>query len=265
MTESPTAGCRSPPGSERRAGIEASLEHHFCRRAPAAPNLIAGAMRYSVLAGGKRLRPVLALAAAEAVVTADLLNPKRARLADACGVRLELIHTYSLIHDDLPAIDNDTLRRGRPTLHVVHGEAMAILAGDGLLAAAFGSSRALHELRGRSSVRKLASSATSPTAAGPAEWWRSGHRPSGCRTGDGRTPALDVSVDSETCTPARPGHSSALGVAGGSWPAPTDGSRGRRFAADLGLAFQMWTMCWMWKGRRQRSARPPARMRRPAR
>ena len=88
------------------------------------------AMRYSLLAGGKRIRPVLTLATA------------RSRGADPAAVlpaaaALELIHTYSLIHDDLPAIDDDTLRRGRPTCHVTFGEDIAILAGDGLFAEAF--------------------------------------------------------------------------------------------------------------------------------
>lgn len=81
------------------------------------------AMRYSLLAGGKRLRPCLTLAAAESV-GADLTEA----LPYACA--MEMVHTYSLIHDDLPAMDNDTLRRWRPTNHVVYGEAMAILAGD---------------------------------------------------------------------------------------------------------------------------------------
>jgi geranylgeranyl diphosphate synthase type II len=88
------------------------------------------AMRYSLLAGGKRIRPVLALATAEAIAF------------DPAGVlplaaALELIHTYSLIHDDLPAMDNDDLRRGRPTCHRAFGEDVAILAGDGLYAEAF--------------------------------------------------------------------------------------------------------------------------------
>jgi geranylgeranyl diphosphate synthase type II len=88
------------------------------------------AMRYSLFAGGKRIRPILALAAAEALhAETDPLLPV------ACA--LECIHTYSLIHDDLPAMDNDDLRRGKPTCHVVFGEAAAILAGDGLLSFAF--------------------------------------------------------------------------------------------------------------------------------
>jgi geranylgeranyl diphosphate synthase type II len=95
-----------------------------------APPKIHEAMRYSVFAGGKRLRPILTIAAGE------LFNaPENELLPAACA--LEMIHTYSLIHDDLPAMDNDTLRRGRPTNHVVYGEALAILAGDALLTQAF--------------------------------------------------------------------------------------------------------------------------------
>jgi geranylgeranyl diphosphate synthase, type II len=94
------------------------------------PEQIHRAMRYSLFAGGKRLRPVLLLASGEAMgaATEDLMPA-------ACA--LEMIHTYSLIHDDLPAMDNDDLRRGRPTCHKVFGEAIAILAGDALLTQAF--------------------------------------------------------------------------------------------------------------------------------
>ncbi len=88
------------------------------------------AMRYSLLAGGKRIRPVLALATAEAI---DIAPTSVLALAAS----IELIHTYSLIHDDLPAMDDDALRRGRPTCHVEFGEDVAILAGDGLYAEAF--------------------------------------------------------------------------------------------------------------------------------
>jgi geranylgeranyl pyrophosphate synthase len=130
-----------------RTEIDDALER-WLPKPPDSPQIIAEAMRYSVFAGGKRLRPVLTLAAADAVTRhAPGTIPGRARpawpgaspsthaLAAACAV--ELIHTYSLIHDDLPAMDDDTLRRGRPTLHVVYGEGIAILAGDGLHAAAF--------------------------------------------------------------------------------------------------------------------------------
>lgn len=95
-----------------------------------APETLHKAMRYSVFAGGKRMRPILCLAAAKAVGSAT-----QALLAAACG--LELIHTYSLIHDDLPAMDNDDYRRGKPTNHKVYGDAIAILAGDALLTLAF--------------------------------------------------------------------------------------------------------------------------------
>jgi len=94
------------------------------------PASIHKAMRYSLFAGGKRIRPILGLAAARAVSD----SPDGVENA-VCS--LELIHTYSLIHDDLPALDNDDLRRGRPTCHKVFGEAMAILAGDSLLTLAF--------------------------------------------------------------------------------------------------------------------------------
>jgi geranylgeranyl diphosphate synthase type II len=94
------------------------------------PSEIYQAMRYSVFAGGKRLRPILCLAAAEAVG-----GDMQSALPAACA--LEMIHTYSLIHDDLPAMDNDDLRRGKPTCHKVFGDAIAILAGDALLTDAF--------------------------------------------------------------------------------------------------------------------------------
>ena len=94
------------------------------------PPKVFDAMRYSLFAGGKRVRPILAIAAAEA------LGAKTGGLLPIAGA-LELIHTYSLIHDDLPAMDDDDLRRGRPTCHKKYGEAVAILAGDGLLNMAF--------------------------------------------------------------------------------------------------------------------------------
>jgi geranylgeranyl diphosphate synthase type II len=94
------------------------------------PTALHESMRYSLLAGGKRIRPILTIAAAEAIATtAPGLMPV------ACS--LEFIHTYSLIHDDLPSMDNDDFRRGKPTNHKVYGEAMAILAGDALLTMAF--------------------------------------------------------------------------------------------------------------------------------
>ncbi len=113
----------------RRAEVEAALGS-FLPTSPDAPEVVDSAMRYSLLAGGKRLRPILCLASADAVG-----GVRSMAMPAACAI--ELIHTYSLIHDDLPAMDNDTMRRGRPTLHVVAGEGMAVLAGDGLLTEAF--------------------------------------------------------------------------------------------------------------------------------
>jgi geranylgeranyl pyrophosphate synthase len=113
-----------------RVEVDAALEQ-WLPRPPACPEIISQAMRYSVFAGGKRLRPVLTLAAAEAI------DPGAVAVALPAACAIEMIHTYSLIHDDLPAMDDDTLRRGRPTLHVVFGDGIAILAGDGLHAEAF--------------------------------------------------------------------------------------------------------------------------------
>lgn len=115
--------------SERAQLVEAALGEYMPSLPPPARQL-EEAMRYSLFAGGKRLRPILALASAEAV-GADF----RVALPAACA--LEFIHTYSLIHDDLPAMDDDDWRRGKPTNHKVYGEAQAILAGDALLTQAF--------------------------------------------------------------------------------------------------------------------------------
>lgn len=95
-----------------------------------APGGLGAAMRYAVLDGGKRLRPLLVMAAAEAVN-----GHREAAMRGACAV--ELIHAYSLVHDDMPCMDNDILRRGKPTVHVKFGEALALLAGDALQALAF--------------------------------------------------------------------------------------------------------------------------------
>ncbi len=114
---------------EKRALVEAQLRQCLPSGAGCPPSLTE-AMRYSLLASGKRLRPLLAILAAEACGGSD-----HAALPAACAV--EMVHTYSLIHDDLPAMDDDDLRRGIPTCHKKFGEALAILAGDALLTRAF--------------------------------------------------------------------------------------------------------------------------------
>lgn len=132
MTKSPSEGTRPrlAEGLERRRqDVDAALDRALPPDS-AWPATIHRAVRYSLFAGGKRIRPILVLAAGEAVGgRPDDLMPL------ACAV--EMIHTYSLIHDDLPAMDDDDLRRGKPTSHKVFGEAIAILAGDALLTRAF--------------------------------------------------------------------------------------------------------------------------------
>src|SRR5579864_790935 len=143
----------------RQKAVDAALD----RWVPAEsinPQTIHRAMRYSLFAGGKRIRPLLAIAAAEAVSDAPVG-------IESAACVLELIHTYSLIHDDLPALDNDDLRRGRPTCHKVFGDAMAILAGDALLTLAFevlGKLERVDAERRISLVRELATA--SGTAGG---------------------------------------------------------------------------------------------------
>jgi geranylgeranyl diphosphate synthase, type II len=142
-------------------GIARRIDGALDRWVPAEsepPENIHRAMRYSLFAGGKRIRPVLCITAANAV------SSEPAGLEDvACT--LEMIHTYSLIHDDLPALDNDDLRRGRPTCHKVFGEAMAILAGDALLTAAF---QVLAAADGVSAETKVALVRELSTASGTA-------------------------------------------------------------------------------------------------
>jgi geranylgeranyl pyrophosphate synthase len=103
-----------------------------------APAVVAEPIRYSLLGPGKRLRPCLTLASADTVAPLLDLDPDTAHVLALPGAAaIEMIHSYSLVHDDLPAMDNDDLRRGRPTTHIVHGDGLAILAGDGLLTDAF--------------------------------------------------------------------------------------------------------------------------------
>jgi geranylgeranyl pyrophosphate synthase len=150
----------------RRAEVDAALAR-VLPDAASCPAMIGEAMAYSVNAGGKRLRPILVLAAADAIAR-DRDDARQLAMPAACAI--ELIHTYSLIHDDLPAMDDDTLRRGKPTLHVVHGEGMAILAGDGLHAEAFGllAREPDHDGRPEIAARKLAVLRCVAEAAGAA-------------------------------------------------------------------------------------------------
>ncbi len=143
------------PLPQRVQAVDAALDQ-WVPQEQTPPATIHAAMRYSLFAGGKRIRPLLCMASAEAV-SRDIEGIASA----ACT--LELIHTYSLIHDDLPALDNDDLRRGRPTCHKVYGEAMAILAGDALLTLAF---QVLAQLPDIDAERKMLLVAELSTAAG---------------------------------------------------------------------------------------------------
>ncbi len=118
-----------------RTDIEAALARAVDR---AIPEVIATPLRYSLLGPGKRLRPCLTMAAAESAgARLDIPGPTARALARPAACAVEMVHSYSLVHDDLPAMDDDALRRGRPTTHIVFGDGLAILAGDGLLTDAF--------------------------------------------------------------------------------------------------------------------------------
>ena len=144
--------------SNRKALVDAAL-NRLVSGGDKEPEEIFKAMRYSLFAGGKRLRPILCIAAAEAVGDSlDHIMPV------ACA--LECIHTYSLIHDDLPAMDDDDFRRGRPTNHKVFGEAMAILAGDALLTEAFSILAEAARMDGMGASRLLRAIADIARAAG---------------------------------------------------------------------------------------------------
>jgi geranylgeranyl diphosphate synthase, type II len=224
----------------RRGDVDAALER-WLPAAPACPPRVGDAMRYSLFAGGKRLRPVLALASAEAIALANGTDPAAARAAAlpaACA--LELIHTYSLVHDDLPAMDDDTLRRGRPTSHVVFGEGLAILTGDGLLTEAFALMAREPPSEGDAALaaRKLRALGLIADAAGP------------CGMVGGQAVDLDAAgsgaqFDGEGLRAMHARKTGALiraaAAAGAVMAGATDAQRGaiERFASELGLAFQI--------------------------
>jgi geranylgeranyl diphosphate synthase type II len=219
----------------RRADIEAALAAAL-PAPPDCPPVLDEAMRYSVTAGGKRLRPILCLAAADAVG-----GNRSAAMPAACAI--ELIHTYSLIHDDLPAMDDDTMRRGRPTLHVVAGEGMAILAGDGLLTEAFALLVRLPETTDPAVVaRKLRVAGVVAVAAGAGGMvggqaldLDSSRRPSGPRSAADEH-ALRVLHSKKTGALIRAA-AAAGAIMGGAADAIVE--RVDAAAADFGLAFQI--------------------------
>ncbi len=159
----PEALMTTPTTGPERTGLLADLLRPYAERTEAAlerllvepgtPEPLAEAMRYCTLGGGKRLRPALVFLSAEAVAG------EAGEMASRAAAAVEMVHCYSLVHDDLPAMDDDALRRGRPTAHVRFGEAMAILAGDGLITRAFGVLTETHDPRGARLVHELARSA----------------------------------------------------------------------------------------------------------
>jgi geranylgeranyl diphosphate synthase, type II len=222
---------------ERRAEIDAALLDRL-PAAPDCPRLLVNAMRYSITAGGKRLRPILCLASAEAVG-----GSRTMAMPAACAI--ELIHTYSLIHDDLPAMDNDTMRRGQPTLHVLAGEATAVLAGDALLTEAF-------HLLAREPVgstadlahRKLRAIATVAAAAGPMGMVGGQVIDLACVTPDasGHPPAPLDAEGLRTMHAKKTGALIRASAAVGAIMGGGDDARVQaidRAAAELGLAFQI--------------------------
>jgi geranylgeranyl diphosphate synthase type II len=221
----------------RRREVEAALATVLSAAADF-PAVLADAMRYSLTAGGKRLRPILCLASADAVG-----GDRALAMPAACAV--ELIHTYSLIHDDLPAMDNDTMRRGRPTLHVVAGEGMAILAGDGLLTEAFALlAREPRDTSPALAARKLKVIGAMAEAAGPAGMVGGQAIDLACVTPDPsgrRLPALDA--DGVRGMHARKTGAliRAAAVAGAIMGGGSDRAVAAidAAAADFGLAFQI--------------------------
>jgi len=208
-----------------RKEVEAALDSLLPAESTAPP-VIHQAMRYSVFAGGKRLRPILCLEAARI-----FLNPPTRVLPVACAV--EFIHTYSLIHDDLPALDNDDLRRGLPTCHKQFGEAMAILAGDALLTRAFEvlARAELSSEQCAALVREIA------TAAGTVNGMVGGQVADLEAGGKPINPQmLEYIHRSKTAALIRASIASGA-ISGGASAA--DVERLRRFGENIGLAFQV--------------------------
>jgi geranylgeranyl diphosphate synthase, type II len=210
---------------EDRIAVDAHLERLLPGESVPPPS-IHQAMRYSVFAGGKRIRPILCLETAR-IFEAD---PAHALFP---GCAIEFIHTYSLIHDDLPALDNDDLRRGKPTSHKQFGEATAILAGDGLLTLAFETIAATPV----SAERRVAMVREIATAAGTVNGMVGGQVADLESEGKQVLPdTLEYIHRSKTAALIRASVTSGALCAGAS---PEDVSRLRRFGETIGWAFQV--------------------------
>ena len=227
--------------------LRAIVDAELARRLLAAdvPPGLAEAVRYPVEAGGKRLRPVLCLATAEAVAAQAGQTEEAARaLALPAACAIEFIHTYSLVHDDLPAMDDDTLRRGRPTAHVVFGEGMAILAGDALLTRAFELLAAGEPEQDATAGRRLRALALIARAAG-AEGMVGGQAIDLAAAGKGRPGRAAARLDATALEGMHARKTGALirasamsGAVLAGAPAPVVDAVDR-YGSALGLAFQI--------------------------
>eukprot|EP00667_Euglena_gracilis_P010382 EG_transcript_10563 len=213
----------------KAAAVEAALDKYVPNGLPPHPKVIFDAMRHSLLAGGKRIRPALAIAACEMVGgTQEMAMPT------ACA--LEMVHTMSLIHDDLPVMDNDDFRRGKPTCHKVYGEAIALLAGDALLAESF--SLIAKETKGVPADRVLKSIANLGTLVG-SEGLVGGQVMDMAYEGKGDTATLEAVQYIHI-------HKTAALLEAAVWNGACIGGASdqelevlRRFAQKIGLAFQI--------------------------
>jgi geranylgeranyl diphosphate synthase type II len=230
-----------------RSTVEAALQELLPPQ-DALPITIHKAMRYSVFAGGKRIRPILCMEAAR-MFSQDQGG------AVQVGCALEFIHTYSLIHDDLPALDNDDLRRGKPTNHKVFGEAMAILAGDALLTLAF-HTLALAPVEPQ---RRLTILAMIAEAAGTDRGMIGGQvadlEAEGKASDKGMLEYIHRSKTAALIRASIVAGAIAGGADRGCW----------RLARTSAGRFKWWTIFWMWKNLRRRWGKPRERIRRKRR
>jgi len=224
----------------KRALVDGTLDRYL-PPPDTPPAVIHDAMRYAVLGGGKRVRPIIAIAAAEACGAP--VEPLLQSIA-----ALELIHTYSLVHDDLPALDNDDLRRGRKTTHVVYGEAIAILVGDALLTEAFswlaagGNVRAIAEVATAIDSKGMIGGQVADLEAGAAQSVVTGISPSHAGLKPGATPGAASLDHLRFIHENKTGKLiTASAVLGGVLAGASEETIGalRRYGRAAGLAFQI--------------------------
>ncbi len=214
--------------------IDVALDH-LTPAESTAPETIHRAMRYSLFAGGKRIRPILCLQGAAAVsdhAPGDI----------EAGCALEMIHTYSLIHDDLPALDNDDFRRGKPTCHKVFGEAMAILAGDALFTLAMQTLVRIEGTRTRAAKNRAYRRAFVRRRHGRRNDWG----PSRRYRGGAATPNRGVAQAFIARRPGRCRGPACAWVASARAATKRNSTRSRTTVSMSALHFRSWTTFWIW-------------------